>query len=95
MAKERDEFNAQRAEEGGKLGAPLLRRYDQIRKVRGGSPVAQVKESMGGADAICSECHMTIRPQIIVEIYKADELVACESCGRILFLDIPTPEKAG
>jgi len=94
LAKDREENVAKRAEEGAKLGPNLLRRYEQIRKFRGGSPVAKVMESSKGGDPICSECHMTIRPQIIVDIYKSEELVACESCGRILFLDVPAPEKA-
>ncbi len=80
---------AKRVEEGGKLKAQDLHRYDQIRKSRGGSPLAHVVGDASGA--ACSECHMSIRPQIIVEIHKQDQMVYCESCGRILHLDIPTP----
>lgn len=88
-AKDREALLAKRGEEGGKIKAQLLHRYDQIRKSRGGSPLAHVVGDT--SSAACSECHMSIRPQIIVEIHKADDLVYCESCGRILFLDIETP----
>lgn len=89
LAAERAELIAKRSGEGGKVKAQLLHRYDQIRKSRGGSPLAHV--SGDATAAACSECHMSIRPQIIVEIHKQDDLVFCESCGRILFLDIPSP----
>src|ERR1043166_3286398 len=86
--KDREALIAKRAEEGAKVKTALLHRYDQIRKARGGSPLAHVVGDVSAA--ACSECHMSVRPQIIVEIHKADDLVYCESCGRILFLDIPS-----
>ncbi len=81
---------ALREERGGKSGAlpaALLHRYERIRALRGGSPLATVVEAPGGGEGACSECHMTIRPQTIVELHRMEELIACESCGRILYLE--------
>jgi predicted nucleic acid-binding Zn-ribbon protein len=69
------------------MGANLLRRYDRIRAARGGSPLAQIIPSPDGREVVCSECHITIRPQIIVEVHKQGELVSCESCSRILYIE--------
>lgn len=69
------------------MPAALLHRYERIRALRGGSVLARVVEAPGGGETACGECHMTIRPQIIVELHRAHELIACESCGRILFLE--------
>ena len=85
---ERATLAQQRTERSGKLAVSLLRRYEQIRSARGGSPLALVVEAPGGRAIVCGECHMIVRPQVIVEIAKQEELVACESCGRILHLEI-------
>lgn len=95
MASEREGLLAQRRERAGALAPRLLERYERIRQLRGGSSVARVTEAPGGREAACGECHMTIRPQIIVEIYKGEELIACESCGRILHLDMQPSPAAG
>lgn len=85
---ERAEQKTKRQEAAGVLSASLLRRYEQIRKLRGGSPLASITPGSGEGMGVCSECHMTIRPQLIVDLYKKEELVPCESCGRILYLDV-------
>lgn len=72
-----------------------LRLYERIRRARGGAPLSMVVEASGGkGEAACGECHMTIRPQIIVEIHKQEELIACEFCGRILYLPSDAPDAA-
>jgi predicted nucleic acid-binding Zn-ribbon protein len=86
-AGEREVLAARRTEQAAVLPAPLIRRYDQIRKIQGGLPMAKIVESPTGGEAVCAGCNMTVRPQLIVEIYKAEALVSCESCGRILFLE--------
>jgi len=87
LTSERETLNAGREERGGRLSPRLLERYDRIRRLRGGSALSRVVEAPTGGEAACGECHMTIRPQMIVEISKQEELVACESCGRILYLE--------
>ncbi|MBK7601731.1 MAG: hypothetical protein IPJ07_25660 [Acidobacteria bacterium] len=33
----------------------------------------------------CMGCRMTIRPQVFNDIRRAETIITCESCGRILF----------
>ena len=94
-AKERATLDAQRAEKLGSLGKALLFRYEQIRAARGGAPLARIIESPTGGEAVCGECHVMVRPQIIVLAARQEEMVFCESCARILYLEnIPTPHPA-
>ncbi|MEK7476688.1 MAG: C4-type zinc ribbon domain-containing protein [Candidatus Coatesbacteria bacterium] len=86
-AAEKADLEAKRAEARGAMGAGLIRRYERIREARGGSPVARIVAAPGGKEVVCSECHITIRPQIIVEVHKQGDLVSCESCGRILYIE--------
>ena len=86
-AKEKADLEGKRDARRSTMGANLLRRYDRIRAARGGSPLAQIIPSPDGREVVCSECHITIRPQIIVEVHKQGELVSCESCSRILYIE--------
>jgi predicted nucleic acid-binding Zn-ribbon protein len=85
-AAERAELDARRVGQVAAMPPDLIRRYDAIRRARGGSTVSRVLVKPGD-QLLCAECHMVIRPQLVVEIHKQEELVACESCGRILLLE--------
>ena len=88
LAGEKESLAAARAEQAGKLSKSLLARYERIRATRGGSPLSKVVEGSGGPEMTCQECHMTIRAQVVVELHKQEELITCESCGRILYMEI-------
>ena len=63
----------------GKIDSVLMSRYDGWRKRRGSSMVAIIRgQSCGG-------CHLTLPPQLINEVRKAQDLHLCDSCGRILY----------
>lgn len=51
-----------------------------IHRSRDGIAVAKVVQES------CSACFMKIRPQIIVELKRAEKIVTCESCARILYI---------
>jgi predicted nucleic acid-binding Zn-ribbon protein len=55
---------------------------------RGRDGVA-VAEVTGGS---CSACFMALRPQMLVEVKRGEQIITCESCTRILY--IPTDIKA-
>jgi predicted nucleic acid-binding Zn-ribbon protein len=58
--------------------------YNRLaQRSRDGIAVAEVK---GGS---CSACFMKLRPQMQLEVKKADQIITCESCARILY---NTPE---
>jgi hypothetical protein len=66
------------------LPANLANVYNRMaQRSRDGIAVAEVKNGS------CSACFMKLRPQMQVEIKKADRIITCESCARILYI---TPE---
>ena len=76
------EFAAQSDVRQGKLaGIPeeMLQRYDNLRKRKHG--VAMVAVSGGS----CGGCGMTLPQQIIIDVIRAERIVQCESCQRILY----------
>ena len=58
-------------------------RYERVRKARKGIGVAEVVEGR------CSVCHMALRPQFFQDLRKGEQIMACESCARILFYNPP------
>ena len=56
----------------------LLATYDRILKSRG-SAVAEVLEHR------CTACQVMLRPQVLSNIRAAQEVVHCDSCGRMLY----------
>lgn len=56
--------------------------YDRlVSRSRDGIAVAEV------IDASCSACFMSLRKQVVVELKTTDQIVTCESCTRILYVD--------
>jgi len=63
------------------LTKPLVVAYERLAKrVTDGRPVAQVVEES------CSACHMNIRPQFMADLRLLDEILTCENCRRILYI---------
>jgi predicted nucleic acid-binding Zn-ribbon protein len=56
----------------------LLATYDRILKSRGHA-VAEVLEHR------CTACQVMLRPQVLSNIRAAQEVVLCDSCGRMLY----------
>jgi predicted nucleic acid-binding Zn-ribbon protein len=57
----------------------VLQRYERILASKGDSALANC------SDGACSGCYMTLPPQTVIEVKRADHLMECQSCGRILF----------
>jgi hypothetical protein len=43
-------------------------------------------------DAMCTLCHMKLRPQMWVDLKKNDQIFQCPACSRVLFYEPPIPE---
>jgi predicted nucleic acid-binding Zn-ribbon protein len=56
----------------------MLATYERVKKVKGGAAVVAVKKRA------CSGCYKSLPPQKIQEIKKGENLISCDSCGRIL-----------
>ena len=54
-------------------------------RIRDGVAVA---EARNGA---CTACYMALRPQIMADVRRGDEVITCDNCNRILYYN---PDKA-
>ena len=57
----------------------ILMRYEQVRNARGGIALASA------SDEACDVCNVRMRPQVFQEVRRNDNIIACESCRRILY----------
>ena len=62
--------------------------YTKLLKTR--APTVVVPVRRGG----CTGCHIKLPAQVIADIIKADKLVVCDSCARILYVDTNAAEIA-
>lgn len=59
----------------------LAATYDRlVKRIRDGVAVAEVK------NGACGSCQMRLRPQMLVDIKVSGEILTCESCTRILYV---------
>lgn len=68
------------------LPANILKRYDSLRVQRRGQAVAVAREGY------CLGCNMHLPPQLYNSLFRADELISCPHCQRMLVLQQPTAE---
>ena len=64
------------------IGRSLLDRYERMRQSRIKSNVI-----VAVIDSVCQGCFMELTKWVIVDLVQGEHLVACEHCGRILYLD--------
>jgi predicted nucleic acid-binding Zn-ribbon protein len=74
-----DRTAASRGEVARQLSPDALRLFEHVSKQRRGLAVAEAREG------ICTVCHVRLRPQIYNEVRRAETLIQCESCLRILY----------
>lgn len=74
-------LNTQRSELASKIDKKMLSKYERILKGKDGLAMVSVRE-----DA-CGGCHLNLPPQVINEIRMKTDLVFCESCARILYIE--------
>ncbi len=71
------------------LPKPMSALYSRIgARIRDGVAVAEARNRS------CSACFMSLRPQMMAEIRRGDEIITCDNCGRILYVTPPEPVKA-
>ncbi|GEM_PF-1367305 len=58
--------------------------YSNLLKTRAPNVVVKAKNN------VCQGCHINLTAQVIVDIKKAEKIVTCENCARILFLEEET-----
>jgi uncharacterized protein len=71
------------------LPKPMSALYSRIgARIRDGVAVAEARNRS------CSACFMSLRPQMMAEIRRGDEIITCDNCGRILYVTPAEPVKA-
>ena len=79
------EWSARRSALRSEITADVVAYYDRVVKLRK-SGISAVRE-----DGKCIACNVMLRPQTFNEVRANDRVIACDSCGRILYY-VPPPE---
>ena len=61
------------------LDPKVLEIFERVAKGRHGVAVAEAR------DAICTICHVRLRPQVFNNVRRNDSIIQCDSCQRILY----------
>lgn len=72
-------FESERAGFAKNIPDDILSRYEYIRESRDGIAVVP----MDGNN--CGGCHIVLRPALINEVRKGQDVVVCDSCSRIIY----------
>jgi len=78
---ELEKLKGQRAELAAKVDKTLLPKYERLSKNKDGLAI------VGVVDEACQGCFRVLPPQVINEIRMNQELVFCEHCARILYVE--------
>jgi len=86
IEKAKAELFTQREKLSRNIEQKVLAFYEKIRIWAGNSAVVPVKKQA------CYGCYMKLNDKTYAEVIKADEIVNCPHCGRILYLEPVTAE---
>lgn len=78
-----DGLSRERQQTVSALPPALYKNYERIRKLRKGVAVAEV------VDGRCTACHVVLRLQFYQDLRRGEQVMFCESCGRILYYNPP------
>lgn len=78
---ELEALKKQREDLAAQVDKNILKKYERIIKNKDGLAVVTI------ADDACQGCFRVMPPQVVNEIKMNDELVFCENCARILYLE--------
>ena len=73
---------AQRTQKASEIDAPTRATYDTLRRQKGGVAVASVLQRT------CQACRVGLTPAIEQRARAGQDLITCQSCGRILYVHI-------
>jgi predicted nucleic acid-binding Zn-ribbon protein len=74
LARVREERNSVAAQ----MTPEFYAQYERIRKKTKNTPIADATEGR------CDACQIALRPQFFQDLRRGDQIMFCESCGRIL-----------
>lgn len=76
--KELADVRAERQTIADQMTPKFYTEYERIRKKTKNRPIADA------TDGRCDACQIGLRPQLFQDLRKGDQIMFCESCGRIL-----------
>jgi uncharacterized protein len=76
--KELAERSAERDSIAGQMDPKFYAHYERIRKKTRNTAIADA------TDGRCDACQIALRPQFYQDLRRGDQIMFCESCGRIL-----------
>jgi predicted nucleic acid-binding Zn-ribbon protein len=79
-----ERLTAERTALVSSLDPRVFATFDLVSRRRHGVAMAQAR------DGICTICHVRLRPQIYNTVLRNEEILQCDSCGRILY-HVPGP----
>ncbi len=79
LEKELRTVEQSRQDAASRLGPSVLARYQKLVRAKSGAVVVEARGES------CSGCHMSIPPQVYVNVKKNDSIIGCPHCGRILY----------
>jgi len=74
-------LQSERTQLVGNIDKNALSKYERILNGKDGLAMVPV------VDKACGGCHLNLPPQVINEIKMTKELIFCESCARILYIE--------
>ncbi len=77
-----DADTSRREEITKELPANLIKRYTNLREQRRGQAIAYAR------DGYCLGCNMNLPPQLYNTLFRADEIISCPHCQRVLILKV-------
>lgn len=82
-------LETERARLAGKVDAAVLATYDRIFKRHPGSAIVPVRSTTQGTSrtGCCGGCQFRLVPNDLVQVHRAERMVTCPNCGRILSED--------
>lgn len=70
----------EREQVAAELPKALSSQYNRISaKIRDGVAVAEARNRS------CTACFISLRPQVMAEVRRGDDVITCDNCGRILY----------
>jgi len=76
-------LRAERSAMAAQLDPNLLKAYEHQRRKWGSATVVEAVEGR------CTGCQISLRPQFLQDLRRGDQLMFCETCGRILYYNPP------
>ena len=90
--KERDGLTTDREAFAGKIAAPAIDTFNRVAQRHEGEAMAAVTKLRPKRDEwACGGCNMKVALEVVNALQTRDEILLCNVCGRILYLDAPAP----